>query len=154
MNRALLIAALGCLPAALGCEREAQTGPPAIGYASDVCDQCNMIISDERFAAAMRVVEPDGFTTSVIFDDLNCMVRYESANDGLTVLNRWTHHYLTNAWLEVSEARFVQSDDLVTPMGSHVAAFATEAEADGAAESLGGEPASWESLREQFTGGG
>ena len=44
---------------ASGCGRRSDTGPPELHYGQDVCAACNMIVSEERFAAAV-VARIDG----------------------------------------------------------------------------------------------
>ena len=54
-----------------GCGGESATaGPPEISYGRDTCHRCGMIVSDERYAAAL--VATDG--TTRVFDDIGEMV--------------------------------------------------------------------------------
>ncbi|MEZ4676418.1 MAG: hypothetical protein R2932_19510 [Caldilineaceae bacterium] len=54
--------------------------PPEILYGEDVCDQCNMIISDERFAAGLVVELEPGEFEHRIFDDIGDLLAYEKAH--------------------------------------------------------------------------
>lgn len=109
-----------------GCQSEpALDQPPEIVYGEDVCDQCNMIISEPRFAAAYYL--PDG--TARLFDDIGNMGLYHAQHHE-DVATFWVHDYDTEEWLDARQAFFVRSDMLRTPMGHGVVAFADRANAD------------------------
>jgi copper chaperone NosL len=95
---------------------------PEIAYGEVICEQCGMIISEELHAAAYRLT--DGGLR--IFDDLGDMVLYHRLN-GEDVYIFWVHDYQTGDWLKASDAFFVATDDLSTPMGHGIAAFTYEA---------------------------
>lgn len=93
--------------------------PPDIRYGEDVCDRCLMIINEARYAAAY--VKPDG--EARLFDDIGGMVAsIDEAAEDVAVF--WVHDYDTEEWLKADEAFYVESDDLVTPMGFGIIAFA------------------------------
>jgi copper chaperone NosL len=99
--------------------------PPDIHYGEDVCDRCLMIINEARYAAAY--VKTDGEARR--FDDIGGMVAYiDEAADEVTVF--WVHDYDTEEWLKADEAFYVESDDLVTPMGFGLVAFADRSRAE------------------------
>ena len=50
--------------------------PPEIRYGEDVCADCNMIISDPRFATAYAYEVGPGRYQSALFDDLGDMLIY------------------------------------------------------------------------------
>ena len=50
-------------------------GPPAISYGSETCDRCNMVISEERHAAALK-----GDDEWLAFDDCGEMIAYAQEN--------------------------------------------------------------------------
>ena len=121
-----------------GCENQTAVGPPAVLLGDSVCRQCNMILSDERWATAMIVEGPRG-PEPRLFDDFNCQVNYEVENPELVVLARWSHSYATRRWIHTEEAGFLLSPNLRTPMGSQVAAFASPSELENAKAELAGE---------------
>jgi len=98
--------------------------PPEIRYGEDVCAECHMFISEERFAAAY--VLPDG--TSRLFDDLGGMLEYDRANDEAVAIY-WAHDFHSGEWVKAPEATIVLSDAIVTPMGHGVVAFTAYDEA-------------------------
>jgi copper chaperone NosL len=108
----------------VGCQASDLSGPPQIRYGEDVCDQCNMIINEPRFAAAY--VSEDGDTRR--FDDIGEMFLYANDNNE-TVRTYWVHDYEDESWLEADGATYVHSSELMTPMGWALAAFSGEEEA-------------------------
>jgi nitrous oxide reductase accessory protein NosL len=101
------------------------TAPPEILYGQDVCDRCNMIISEERFAAAY-------WTTGGVarrFDDVGGMLAYYY-EESEEVASFWVHDYAGGRWLPAEEATYAFAPDLITPMGFGVVALATAAEAE------------------------
>lgn len=108
--------------AIMGCERPDETGPPTVRLGEDVCAECNMIISDRRWATATILQGPRG-PEARLFDDYNCQVNYENAHGGETIMARWSHDHGGGGWLPTENATFLISDTLRTPMGSRMAAF-------------------------------
>ena len=110
--------------------------PPEIVYGEDVCDHCGMIINDERFAAGVVIqTQPDQYEHR-IFDDIGDMFAYAQAantDDGdepIQIVSYFVHDYQSQAWLDANQAHFVKADTSSTPMGSGLAAFANQEEAD------------------------
>jgi copper chaperone NosL len=127
----VLAAALAVVALAGCASSQAKIEPPTIYYGEDICDQCGMIISDERFAAASVVEVGEGRTDTRVFDDVGGLFVYHAAHPDETVLARYVHDYNTKAWLAAEDAFYVRSDDVHSPMGHGVAAFETR---DGAEE--------------------
>lgn len=111
-----------------GCGGQASDGPPEVRMDDSVCDQCNMIISDARWATATIVEGPRGGEAR-LFDDFNCQVKYELKHDDLAVLARWSHSHVTREWIDTETAMFLTSPEIRSPMGSRTAAFGSAAEA-------------------------
>jgi copper chaperone NosL len=97
---------------------------PAIAYGEDVCENCSMIISDERFAAAYWTA--DGVARR--FDDIGGMVEYHQ-DRGEDVATFWVHDYPTGEWVRAESATFVLNKEMQTPMGFGIAACANEEQA-------------------------
>lgn len=129
---------LAGLVAMAGCSGEAPDGPPALRLGDAVCDACNMIVSDERFATATVVEGPRG-PEPRLFDDFNCQVGYELDNPELEIVARWSHDHGTLEWLRTESATFLMSPNLRTPMASRAAAFASRGDAERARAELTGD---------------
>lgn len=137
MRRAVGLLMLSGLPALLlGCGGEATLEPPTVHYGQAVCDVCGMIVSDERFAAA-EVVIRDGRAQTRYFDDTGEVFDLEAPAGAE---HAWyVHDMRTLEWLDAREAVYLRSEQLHTPMGLGIAAFATRAAAEAARAEFGGE---------------
>jgi len=154
-----LIAFLPITLALASCTRPDPMGPPEIALDQTECVECGMIVSDERFACASIVMVEDGHTEPRVFDDINCLVLHEvTGHRPSDIVARWVHDKDTLAWINAERAHYVWSEDLSTPMMSHIAAFVELKDAESLRERLGGETLSFakicylftpESLREQ-----
>ena len=114
-----------------GCDQPAADAPPEIRLDDSVCYQCNMIISDERWATATIIAGPRG-AEARLFDDFNCQVHFEVENPDEQIITRWSHSHATREWLRTEHATFLVAADIRSPMSSQTAAFSTEEEAKAA----------------------
>ena len=123
------------------CGGDGPSGPPDIDYGRDVCTDCNMIISEPRFAAAFR--EESG--EEALFDDIGDLVRYGHQKGVLADVRAWVHDYDDESWIDAADAWFVKSD-IQTPMASGLVAFAKEDDATTFASDHDGEVFRWTHL--------
>ena len=137
-TRVRSLALSAALALVAGCDHQPSDGPPALRLGDSLCAQCNMIISDERFATATIIEGPRG-PEPRLFDDFNCQVNHEVEHPGQRVLQRWSHDHAHAQWLRTADAHFIIAKNLRTPMASHAAAFATREKAERAAADLDGE---------------
>jgi copper chaperone NosL len=128
-----------------GCGEDSTDGPPSIRYGDSICEECGMIISDDRFATS-SVYLGDRGNEHVIFDDFNCQINYEKEHTQLSAVDRWSHDYATRQWLHMADAWYVQSPDLHTPMASHIASFSTRDDADAFAATLNTKPVDFSAI--------
>lgn len=135
MKRLMLLAA--SLVFLFGCEPEIGDGPPNLNLGQDLCVHCNMIISDQRYAAA-SIVLIDGKKRVLAFDDTGDLLDYHVANPQIEVIKRYVGDANTRAWIEFEKAHFVHAPTVHTPMGSGILAYASEADAQAAAEKHAG----------------
>jgi copper chaperone NosL len=134
MRRLLALVATAMLVAA--CGSEDTSGPPDIQYGRDICVQCNMIISEAKFATAYRTV--DG--AEKIFDDIGGMVIHlRTTGDELSAGEAWVHDFNTEEWIGAEEAFYVPTTSVSSPMGHSILAFASEAAAGSFAHDVGAE---------------
>jgi nitrous oxide reductase accessory protein NosL len=130
------VTGLACMLA--GCDAPSADGPPEIRLGDSVCDECNMIISDQRWATATVVEGPRG-PEPLLFDDFNCQVNHEVEHPELVVLARWSFSHATSEPVRTEDAMFLMSPNLRTPMGSKAAAFSSSSEAQAAQAELTGD---------------
>lgn len=126
MEKKVVLLLVGLSLAALaGCRQAVDTAvPPKIVYGQDVCDRCNMIITEERFAAAYWTTGGEAYR----FDDIGGMFAYYQET-AASVASFWVHDYLSGDWLRADDAFFVMDPGMTTPMGFGLAACATEDQA-------------------------
>jgi len=146
----LVLPLLGLLAAGCG-SRVAPNEPPEIVYGEDVCDQCNMIISDDRFAAAAVVEEAPGDYAYRLFDDIGDMLAYREEHPDLDFVTLWVHDYNTREWLDAATAAYVVAVEIRSPMAYGFAAFATPEAAVAFAQRFpDGQVLTWEELQQYF----
>ncbi len=98
--------------------------PPEIIYGQDVCDECSMIINEEKHAAAYWTTDGEARR----FDDIGGMFA-RLADNPEDVASYWVHDITSGEWIRAENAYFVTNSDLMTPMGFGIAACAEEDQA-------------------------
>jgi len=114
-----------------GCE--AKTQP--IRYGQDECTGCKMTLANPRYGA--ELITAKGKVLK--FDDLNCLLTFQKQAATTPAPRAFiidSNH--ANIFLPAEQTYFLQHERLRTPMGSHLAAFATETELETARSQLGG----------------
>lgn len=125
------VLALGALLA--GCD----AGPRPIRYGRDECAECKMTLVDQHYGAEFITARGRVYT----FDDLNCLtahLRRPGIQSGAGTQSVVVDFKRPNAFIAVGQAWFLQHPGLRSPMGSGLAAFASEAELDLVRRELGG----------------
>lgn len=117
------------------CSRDDALGPPEVHYGRDECAECGMILSDDRFSAAL-LVRDAGVIKPLLFDDIGDMLDYERGHSGAIVADRYVHDAGSRAWVHGAQAVYVKSEGIHTPMGSGLAAFSDRARAEERAREL------------------
>jgi copper chaperone NosL len=143
--RILIISALIATLVACGDTTDADE-PPEIRYGVDVCTHCGMIISEEQYAGGL--VSPDSETE--IFDDIGEMIDVIQ-EEGVNERRVWVNDFESLEWLDGTQASYVVSDAIVTPMGSGVVAFEAREDADEFASLNDGQVMSWEEILTDWT---
>lgn len=113
------------LVAAVGCTSRDVTQPPVVHYGEDLCEHCNMIVSDERFAAALVLEAQRGRYRDLLFDDVGCLVDYLADHPDEPVAATWVRDYGEDGWLPAEQASYLWSEQLHTPMLSGLAAMSS-----------------------------
>jgi copper chaperone NosL len=139
----VLTAALAMLAAA--CSTADAAGPPDINYGRDVCLQCGMIVSEQKFAAAYTL--DSGEERS--FDDLGDLILFvRAADESIDPLKGWVHDYETEEWVDLANAHFVPTLSVSTPMGHSIIAFADTDRAAAFAAEVDGEVIDWATVEQ------
>lgn len=128
--------------------------PPEILYGEDVCDQCNMIINDERYAAGLVVEQESGRYEHRIFDDIGDLLVYaREQGDELVIAAYYVHDYNSKEWIDGRTAYYVESPTLLTPMGFGLAAVAQQPDAVTLAAEWNGTVLTFAELQARFMSG-
>ncbi len=151
MTRPLIAAPLLATLLLGACRQNDPNDPPAIVYGESICAECGMIITDDRFGVA-TIVEGQRGAEALLFDDFNCQFNHERDRSDLVIVRRWARDHATRAWLDPDSARFVFAPSLRTPMGSHLAAFATDADAQSFARENSGQAMGLAAARDAVAG--
>jgi copper chaperone NosL len=88
-------------------------------FPEDMCANCRMAISDERFASEIITGDGEAFK----FDDLGCLLKFRGKRNDIRIAATFLKDYETRAWIPYERATIVETD-LDTPMGSGTVAFA------------------------------
>jgi copper chaperone NosL len=104
-------------------------GPPHIEVDRTACAHCGMLISEPIYAAAYRTPE----SGSRVFDDIGCLLKAAAQEPRADALRFWFHDAATAVWIDGTDAVFVSSTALRTPMGGGIVAFRDAAAAREAA---------------------
>ena len=116
------------------------SGPVPIHWGEEECAHCQMVISDERYAA--QVVDSRGKAWK--FDSIECMLGFlgdDARSSGGYVA------YVADGrdgWLPAESSYFVQSEQIRSPMGGGYIAVGDEASAAARAREVGGSVLRWE----------
>jgi len=120
--------------------------PEPIKYGKDLCSHCNMKIMDKRYGA--ELVTSKGKIHK--FDSPECLIDYIhynnlSASDIAYTLV--TGYNEPEKLINTSEAAFIISPKLPSPMGAFLTAFTSTAEARKKIEEVGGELFDWNTVK-------
>lgn len=118
--------------------------PQPIEYGVDACDYCRMSIADDRYGA--EIVSTKG--RAYKYDAIECMVGAVLEKHGVApsdVAFYYTTDFMNRGTLlDATEAAFLHSDNLPSPMGMNLTSFANRADAEAVREKHGGELLDWD----------
>ncbi|HQD11928.1 MAG TPA: nitrous oxide reductase accessory protein NosL [Chitinophagales bacterium] len=122
---------------------EAKPLPIRIGV--DNCEYCKMTLTDPRFAAELLTKKGRVYK----FDDIHCLLLFRKS-DAVTPDNI-KDEYLSDysgdhAFVNVKTSLLLQSDELRSPMGGNIAAFAKQDSLQKVQDNFKGQIVSWENL--------
>ncbi len=126
-GQSLILASLLMLALLTACSHKTETGPVAVRFDEDICQQCRMVISDPHFVAEIRYFPPGKRTKVAKFDDIGCAVTWLKNKpwkaDKKTEI--WVADYHTKKWINARTAFYTKVK--VTPMGYGLGAQSTSA---------------------------
>lgn len=102
--------------------KKAEDAPPDLVIDRTACARCKMLISDSRFAAALKIGE------YLIFDDIGCMLAYAKSLSNINSSDIWVRDYKEEKWMKAQSATFYFDAQKRTPMGYGYVAIKTGSE--------------------------
>jgi copper chaperone NosL len=118
--------------------------PKPIDYGNDGCHYCKMTIVDKIHGAELITNKGKVFK----FDATECMLNYASDVNEAEVGSFLTNHYdEPTALISATEATFLISENLPSPMGEHLTAFKDAEQAKKIKAEKGGDLYTWEALK-------
>jgi copper chaperone NosL len=99
----------------VGCSVD-PNAPPEIVIDRTACSECRMLVSDLRFAAALRTSEGE----ERVFDDSPCLFAALDRYDPTDAPRVWIHDHESEAAVEIRNAAFVLQEKIHGPMGGEV----------------------------------
>jgi len=142
----LLLLVVGLLLSACA-HGETTPSPPTIRYGEDLCAECNMIISDPRYAAGYAYAVSAGRYESIAFDDIGDLLTHMAKHPERAIVAWYVHDYESEEWLDATTAYYVVSEQIISPMGHGISAHATRAAAEQMAQAKQGKVFDWQGLQ-------
>jgi copper chaperone NosL len=121
----------------------AQPEPLKMGI--DACDFCKMTLTDPKFGAELFTKK--GRLSR--FDDIHCLTKYMATGNFATtdLESIWLVDYADNSqFIAVEKAILLKSENLRSPMGGNIGAFATKEKMDAVRKNYPGELLSWKDV--------
>lgn len=99
-------------------------GPQPINMNKDACDNCNMTISDPRFACELVTAKGRAYK----FDDVSCLIGFKNDNKDITSkANYYVNDFLSpNVLTAYDQLSFIEGENVGSPMGGNIAAFSNK----------------------------
>jgi len=127
----------------LSCQPKAQP----IAYGQQDCTFCKMTIVDKIHAAQLVTAKGKVFN----YDAIECMLNANSEFNEADVAMYLVNHYANPAELiNATQATYLVSKELPSPMGGNLTAFATKAEAESALQEYGGSLHTWAEMLDKY----
>ncbi|MBB6681351.1 nitrous oxide reductase accessory protein NosL [Aequorivita sp. 609] len=122
--------------------------PQPINYGSDACHYCDMTIVDRQHASQMVTAKGKVYK----YDAIECMVH--SLQDEFKD-TEMAHKIVANLnspgeLIDASNASYLVSENLQSPMGANLSAFANTEEAQNAQEKFTGKIYSWDDIQKHL----
>lgn len=122
MKKLMMAAALTALLA--GCSGD-NYEPKEINAATDICEICQMSISNEEFAG--QIVFKNG--DHEVYDDLGCLMAYINEHGEDEIGAAYIKDEAMGTWVNIKEATYIYDADFWTPMNYGVLAFTSSDDA-------------------------
>ena len=122
-----------------GCKVE----PEPIVYGSDACHFCRMTIVDQTHAAQLVTAKGKQFKYDAIECLVNNLPAWQVEDIGLLLVADYPN---PGKMVEVETATFLISEEIRSPMGANLSAFAERSASENAQRQHGGQLFNWDEL--------
>lgn len=114
-----------------------------IAYGEDECANCKMTISDPKYGAELISDKGKIFK----FDSIECLAYYSTKVDSKTIKTMWVTDFSSKEnFINVTDAQFLKSDKLRSPMGLNLSAHKNQNELNSIKSEFDGEALRWNEL--------
>ena len=121
-----------------------ETRPEAAKLNVDNCDNCKMTITDAKFVAELITSKGRLYK----FDDISCLLSYDKEHPGNVGSKLFVANFENpDQFLSVEEAVFVTGEQIASPMGGNLAAFANNKAAEQFAAPRAAQIILWEDVK-------
>ncbi|WP_024772216.1 nitrous oxide reductase accessory protein NosL [Aquimarina macrocephali] len=118
-----------------------------IAYGEDNCHYCSMTIVDKIHAAEIVTKKGKVFK----FDAVECMINYVAEIDKEEISLYLSNHYDSpEELIDATQATFLISKNISSPMGAFLTSFESKASAEKVKSEKGGDLFTWEELLEHL----
>ena len=121
--------------------------PQPIVYGTDGCHFCSMTIVDTQHAAQIVTKKGKAFK----FDAIECMINYRKEINPDDIAQYVCNHYTTpEELIDATQATFLISEGIPSPMGAYLTAFDSDSEAESAQSQHECKLFTWDELLEHL----
>lgn len=114
--------------------------PEPIIYGEDICENCKMAITENKFGSELITNKGKIFK----FDSIECLADYSLKQKVEIIHTMWVSNLTQpDMFIEINEAFFLRSDNLKSPMGLNLCAVKEKSAIEKLIAEYGGEELSW-----------
>ena len=123
--------------------------PKEIAYGKDHCHFCDMTVVDKTHAAEYTTKKGKSFT----FDAIECLINEiaKKNNEDKLAFILVANYTNPGQLIKVSDATFLVSEKIKSPMGANLSAFKSKEEALAIQKENGGELFTWATIKNKIT---
>lgn len=124
----------------VSCQKE----PEPISYGNDECDNCKMTISDPKFGSELINTKSKVYK----FDSIECLAAFSNLQKQDDIHSMWvTDFTIPKKFINTTEAKFLVSENLKSPMGLNISAYSNQKSLDETKSTAGGKALSWKDVQ-------
>lgn len=120
-----------------------QPKPSPIEYGFDACSYCKMTIADERYASELVTTKGKVYK----FDAIECLVSFQKTSDHEYALELLSNFSNPGEFIEAKTAWILKSENMPSPMGMNLNAFASKNIAEDFQKEKSGKLMNWEETK-------